>query len=364
VATINEALTDGILPRGVLEDIKVHNPTLDDTMVFADSLSSLLGLVLAERIAIDQREVVNHRFNQSIAEQARFLDVLLRGLPAELAEGALITASQIVQRAVSVIEALRLEDTILPAVYYNISLVERVRLADAIARFFGADVLDGLTVSETLAGAAYKTGQVAEGATIADTPTPLLLLRVSAADTIELDDVDAVRMLFSGELADGIQLSAAYLAPGGNVTTWVMNTRTAAISEYQNFAFNSFARMGNKYLGASDDGLYELTGDDDAGTDIIATIRSGFAQWAGTHLGSFKAAYLAVRGEGDFVLRILSATGQAYNYAVTAESMRTVKVNMGKGLRARYFAFELVSTGQDFDLDTLEFIPLVAERRV
>jgi hypothetical protein len=37
---------------------------------------------------------------------------------------------------------------------------------------------------------------------------------------------------------------------------------------------------------------------------------------------------------------------------------------MGKGLRSRYFAFELVSTGQDFDLDTLEFIPLVADRRV
>ena len=44
--------------------------------------------------------------------------------------------------------------------------------------------------------------------------------------------------------------------------------------------------------------------------------------------------------------------------------MKTTKVNLGKGLRARYFAFELVSTGQDFDLDTLEFIPLVAQRRV
>ena len=44
--------------------------------------------------------------------------------------------------------------------------------------------------------------------------------------------------------------------------------------------------------------------------------------------------------------------------------MKTTKVNMGKGLRARYFAYELISTGQDFDLDSVEFVPLVAQRRV
>jgi hypothetical protein len=37
---------------------------------------------------------------------------------------------------------------------------------------------------------------------------------------------------------------------------------------------------------------------------------------------------------------------------------------MGKGQRARYFAFELISAGQDFDLDTIEFVPIVVQRRV
>jgi hypothetical protein len=71
-----------------------------------------------------------------------------------------------------------------------------------------------------------------------------------------------------------------------------------------------------------------------------------------------------VAGAGDYVLRVLTRDGKTYNYRVTAADGRSVKINMGKGLRSRYFAFELVSTGQDFDLDTLEFIPLVADRRV
>jgi hypothetical protein len=44
--------------------------------------------------------------------------------------------------------------------------------------------------------------------------------------------------------------------------------------------------------------------------------------------------------------------------------MRSTKFHMGKGQRSRYFAFELISAGQDFDLDTLEFVPLVVQRRV
>jgi hypothetical protein len=143
-----------------------------------------------------------------------------------------------------------------------------------------------------------------------------------------------------------------------------MNTRTASVTEYGNYDFNSFARIDNTYLGASSSGLYELLGDDDAGTDIIAQIKSGFAQWGGARFSGFKAAYLGVRGEGDFVLRLTTGEGQTYNYSVSTRDMRSTKVHMGKGLRARYFAFELISTGQDFDLESIEFVPLVAERRV
>jgi transketolase len=40
------------------------------------------------------------------------------------------------------------------------------------------------------------------------------------------------------------------------------------------------------------------------------------------------------------------------------------KFEIGKGIRARYFSFELTSTGQEFDLDSIEFLPIVNQRRV
>jgi hypothetical protein len=173
-----------------------------------------------------------------------------------------------------------------------------------------------------------------------------------------------LQAIFSPEINEGLEITALYLAPGSEITTWAVNTRTAAVSEYTNFEFNSFAQMGNKYLAASSTGLYELVGDDDAGTDIIARIKSGLMQWGSSRFTLFKAAYLGVRGPGDFVLRMETGDGTTYDYSVTTTDMRTTKVRLGKGLRTRYFAFELISDGQDFDLDSIEFVPLVAERRV
>jgi hypothetical protein len=74
--------------------------------------------------------------------------------------------------------------------------------------------------------------------------------------------------------------------------------------------------------------------------------------------------YLGTRGGGDFVLKLITGDDKTFIYSVNARDMATTKITLGKGLRARYFAFELVSTGQDFDLDTIEFVPLVSDRRV
>jgi hypothetical protein len=165
-------------------------------------------------------------------------------------------------------------------------------------------------------------------------------------------------------MVEGVEISAAYLSPGGGITTWALNTNTAAVTEYSGYDFNSFAKLGRHYVGASNEGIFSLDGDTDDGTDIISRIKSGFAQFSGSKFTSFKAAYLGVRGEGDFILRVVDGEGKSYDYAVSTRNTRSTKVHMGKGLRARYFSFELISTGQDFDLDTVEFIPIAETRRV
>jgi hypothetical protein len=165
-----------------------------------------------------------------------------------------------------------------------------------------------------------------------------------------------------------VQLSAAYVSPDGGFTTWAINTRTNAVTEYQNWAFNSFAKLGHKYLGANSSGLYELNGYTDDGVNIPTTVQSGLMQLGGSHLVSFKCAYLGMMAKDDastdVFLMLETGDGRQYTYAVQPRYMETARVNMGKGLRARYFSWTLTTVSVDYDLHSIEFVPLVAQRRI
>lgn len=364
VGSIGLQLGEGVLPSDVLTFTSAYQRELVDAVEASDELSVLTGVVVRELIRMGEAHAPGFTYNLSLADAATVRDRVLRAFPFTLSENLTVTAALVAQAATVVIERLRLAEAVIGSAHYRLSVSEQIRLTAAVAKFLGAEASDAIDITPFADGPAYMTGILSETVNVGETVTPQFLLRVVASDRVEISDEDLLQTIFNGMLADGVEIAAGLLLPGVGFTTWVMNTRTAAVTEYQNFTFNSFARIGNKYLGANENGLYELLGDNDDGEDIVATIRSGFAQWAGARLHSFKAAYLAVRGTGQFVLRLITPDGRVYNYTVSQDDMRTTKVNMGKGLRARYFAFELVSTGQDFDLETLEFIPLVAQRRV
>lgn len=360
----NGNIADGIGVSAFIANVYQQLAAASDAINVSPSLVVSYGQVVVERLRIALSQVPNVHQQFTLSDTIALVERTIIGIPQTVVETIGIAVDQLAQDLVTLAETLGVQSVLTPTFMYNRSVTETLRLVDALARFFGADAVETIGISEVLAGTGSYPATLAEGVGVAETASPQMVLRVVASDAIDVSATEALNMIFNPELTDQVELSAAYLSPGGGILTWAMNTRTGAVTEYQNYAFNSFAKLGNKYVGASSSGLYELLGDDDDGTSIVATIRSGFAQWSGTHLGSFKAAYLAARGAGQFVLRVITGDGKTYNYTVTAESMKTTKVNMGKGLRARYFAFELVSAGQDFDLDTLEFIPLVADRRI
>jgi hypothetical protein len=357
-------LTDALGASYRIDAIRAQPALAEDDIGASDALVATQGVVMLERLRIALSQIPNHYFQKTLASGLGVHPAIAAGMPVTLTEGVGVAFAQVAQHAIQVLEELGLLPAIVPTLIYTKSLTDTIRLADSLARFFGADVSDGIGIEHTEVATAARLGSISEGIGVAPAITPQLIMRVTATDEISLDNVDALQMIFSPILADGIQLSAAYLSPGGSITTWAVNTRSGAVTEYDNYAFNSFARIDNSYVGASSDGLYELTGDDDDGADIVAQIKSGFAQWGGSKLMSFKGAYLGVRGSGDFVLKLITGDDKTYIYAVSARDVATTKVTLGKGLRARYWAFELISTGQDFDLDTIEFVPMVSNRRV
>lgn len=322
------------------------------------------GALINEVVALADAQPRKWNFPKTISESTRLAEALVVAFPVLLVDTPTLASAASAVRAVLVLEQLRMLDPATTVGDFYVQLVETLVANDALRRFLGGGLTDSVGVSGVTTYAPILGKVLTDSVTVTDTLANKLILRVTAPDGVNLDDDAPPHWVFKPVLTDGVEIAIGFLQPSGAFTTWAVNTRTGAVTEYQNFEFNSFAQVGHKYIGTSDSGLYELNGDDDDGTDIIAQIRSGYAQFGGSKYSSFKAAYIGMRGNGDIILKLDTGDGKTYTYQTVVQDMQSTKVRLGKGLRARYFAFELISTGPDFDLDTIEFIPLVAQRRV
>ena len=91
----------------------------------------------------------------------------------------------------------------------------------------------------------------------------------------------------------------------------------------------------------------------------------GYLQLNEKKMFGIKSAYVAIRGGGRFYLKLISGDGREYIYELKAQpNLMTTKVKVGKGIRTTYMAYELITEGQDFDLDSIEFLPMTSGRRV
>lgn len=322
------------------------------------------GARLAETLNLTLAQAPATTYGVTLAQAVRAAEVLLQGAYARSASDTInITPTAVVAQAYLMIERLGLSEVLAPATTYALSLSQSMSLQATLVNFFSAVLADSTTMSDVSLQLLKVRPVLTDSVAVTPTASGTLVVRVTASDTASITPTQAVQMLYNPALADGVDIGALYLSPGGGVTTWALNTRTGAVTEYKNYAFNSFARVGRRYVGATSSGLYELTGDTDDGADIVAVLQGAEFQLAGARFSSFKGAYIGMAGSGTIYLKLDAGDGRSYTYQVTAKDDETTKVRFGKGLRARYFTFTLTTAGQDFDLDTIEFLPIRAERR-
>ena len=325
------------------------------------------GATVAEviRLALTQDDTTT--YGMTLSEQIRFAAVLRNARIVGLSETIGVAEALAALRSAVVLERLLFADSRVASATYGLSLMQTVGFHDVLARFLGAGLVDGVGVNHSQLVNFRPVAALADGIGIADMLANHLILSVTADERLTLSHEEVLTMIFMPTLIEGIQLSAAHIHPGGSYTTWAINTRTGAVTEYDNYAFNSFTRQGNRWWGANSDGLYQLDGPDDDGANIVSRLKSGILAIGGSQSTSLKGIYLGMRVQDDardFLLKIETGGGKTIIYKVQPKNMATTKVNVGKGLRTRYLSFELISPGADWDLDVVEFVPIVSSRRV
>lgn len=283
-------------------------------------------------------------------------------LSTALANGLGFHVAQLVSRHVMQGDTLNVVEGLAPAFkFYNIT-IEGLGVGDLSDYRKGASLTEaytyhGDTLPNRRAGLSIASvlGMHVDG-------TPTLYIQLLVNDTLNFVEGLTPAQHLAAIVGDRLNITSFLTSPVN--TTWVMNTRSAAITKYEDFSFNSFVPYGERNLGAGDTGLYWIDGDDDTGVPIVATVVTPVVQPYGNVMAHVTSAYLGMRGNGQFIVTIIDEAGNSYDYTLDVNSMKTGRVTFGKGLRTRYFTFKLVSDGQDFDLDNIEFATSETTRKI
>lgn len=153
-------------------------------------------------------------------------------------------------------------------------------------------------------------------------------------------------------------------------TALVLNLATQAPYYYANYAFTGFAAHGERQFGCMADGIYELVGDTDADEPIESRITTGLSDFGEQALKTLTAVYLDYSATGPLLLstQIGHSDGVqvlSYELEETPNAQVTARIKPGKGVKARYWQFSVANiAGADFELETLDILPVVLQRRI
>lgn len=148
-----------------------------------------------------------------------------------------------------------------------------------------------------------------------------------------------------------------------------MNMRQKGVTEFTNFPFNSFTKIGKVWYAAGDGGLYRL-GDaaTDNGTAINWTLRTGQHDDNKVVLKRIPEVILGLRSNGALTVRVHGNDVSSYDYTfpkVSTDTIRQHRVTPGKGMRSRWYSVELRGkNGADLELNSMQMNMTETTRRL
>lgn len=339
-----------------------------------DALRATHAVLLAAQVLGAMSSAVRARMHSDLTAQVRAGDRLALWFLEQLSDVANATDS-LADRARHV---ARLIDTLLATGEVSTYAHAVEHLAAAVIGATEASALAVALLHDTAAAQDVVVDQLHSVARLIDAALAADEVDTKQRMTVVLSDagiaVDEVATTLSATelLQAGAQAVVTLALDNGVYVAWTYNMESAGVTRYENYPFNSFAKLGNDYYGLTSTGLYKLGGDTDDGAPIKAKIRLGMTDMGARKMKRLPEVFMGYTGDGRMVLRVIyvdDKTGEKVgaDYLMKprpAGSKRESRFEPGKGLVAVDYDFELENIdGADFSVTNIEFSPMAVDRR-
>jgi hypothetical protein len=349
--------------------------TLADGVVFSSTIGSLPISVLHDRALLALAGAGTYDGTAKIDDIAVFGDTLNYALRVLIEEGLVVGDTLNAEHTAfaRIVARLLMSGTVTgyaDAVVKILDALVLAAVADAIAR---GELAEKVVLSDTVKALYHAFARILETLVASDALTGTSTMFVLVSDRVAMSSDLSHAAELVAALRDGAGFAATLAIDNGEYIAWVMNTEgDKAVSRYTDFPFNSFAKIGGRYMACDSTGLHWLDGSDDSGEAINARLRTGMSAMGTRREKRMPEAFLYLRTDGQMRLQLIQVdadTGEkvaGWFKVLTrpASNSRETRAKTGRGWKAVEFDFVLENIdGADFDLTSIEPRPLNLDRR-
>ena len=146
-----------------------------------------------------------------------------------------------------------------------------------------------------------------------------------------------------------------------------VNLLNTAVTQFCNYNFNSFCKIGDKYFGANDTGIFELDGTDDNGTDIDAFFELILSDFGISNIKKIRSVFVGCEADGKLTLTLKDDEDNSRSYVLRLTSgskQSSGKVDVGRDGLGRYWQVRIENTsGVYFAIDSIELLTIIIGRK-
>ena len=345
---------------------------LDSALLTLSSISQVLP-VLIERIAIAADPSAKGRFRPAAAAGVRFQDSVAAAWAMLLADQPAATddAAGVVRRLSALADTLQALGSVQGRLTARAAVAVAAALEARASGGWGAEAVDQVALSMEARSLLAAMLEASDAAAVGDTPASSLRIVVLTGDSATLDADPAAALRAFSSLGDGAALYCSLRIDGTDYHGWALNTELRAVTEYRNVPFDSYAILNGRTYAAGDAGIFELAGDTDAGQPIEAWFRPFLTNFGTQKMKRVTDLWIGSSAVGLFVKVHTKdpATGKMVEDIYPVEHAHGAgsdkgRVKIGRGLSSNYWTLTVGNVaGADFDVQSIEWKPLVLDRR-
>ncbi|MDO9565914.1 MAG: hypothetical protein Q7J15_04160 [Candidatus Desulfaltia sp.] len=146
-----------------------------------------------------------------------------------------------------------------------------------------------------------------------------------------------------------------------------VNLSSFSLTQWCYWDFNSFCKIGDSSFAASEDGIFELKGDTDAGENIDSFFELILSDFGINNMKRIRSIYVGGEANGALTLSVKDDenNSRAYTLNLTSGNVQSSgKVSVGRNGIGRYWQIRIDNTGGAyFAIDDIEILAIILAQK-